>query len=291
MQAHSIIHGQCRTGSTGYIGGSVLHTLTTQHPEYEISVLLRNPTDDFRASYPKTKIVQGSYDDAEILKETASEANIVVHCGDSDHEGCVSALLAGLDQRSAPSFYIHLSGTMIVADWKDGQPGGLSHRVWSDLDDIDAFWSMPEDAMHRNTELIIQSYFEQHGDRLKTAVVCPPDLHGKGRGPGKKTSILLPALIESIQKQGVAFYLNSGTNTRSWVHIDDLMQIYLSLVEAAAAGGEGADWNHDVSGYAQVRCQALICWSSRAITLHRQKRLLRSPWLKLSEKSSRNTAG
>lgn len=66
------------TGGTGYIGGSVLHTIVTAHPEYDVTVLLRKVPGAFSSTYPKVKIVQGDYDSFDVLAEEASKADIVV---------------------------------------------------------------------------------------------------------------------------------------------------------------------------------------------------------------------
>jgi hypothetical protein len=66
------------TGGTGYIGGSVLHTIVTAHPEYDVTVLLRNVPDQFDAAYPNVKTVKGDYDNFDILAKSASEADVVV---------------------------------------------------------------------------------------------------------------------------------------------------------------------------------------------------------------------
>lgn len=67
-----------RTGGTGYIGGTVLDTLVDKHPEYDISVLLRNVPESFSKRYPKVHIVKGDYDSSEVISEAASKANVVV---------------------------------------------------------------------------------------------------------------------------------------------------------------------------------------------------------------------
>lgn len=46
---------------------------------------------------------------------------------------------------------------------------------------------------------------------------------------------------------GRPFYAGEGGNVRSWVHVEDLVKIYLGLVESAVRGGEGADWGLEVS--------------------------------------------
>lgn len=64
---------------------------------------------------------------------------------------------------------------------------------------------------------------------------------------GKTSSALIPMFISEIMKmpEKRPFYVAEGSNTRSWVHMKDLMRIYLHLVESAAAGGNGATWNEE----------------------------------------------
>ncbi len=45
-----------RTGGTGYIGGSVLDMLVREHPEYNVTVLLRNIPPAFKVKYPNVSI-------------------------------------------------------------------------------------------------------------------------------------------------------------------------------------------------------------------------------------------
>jgi nucleoside-diphosphate-sugar epimerase len=66
------------TGATGYIGGTVFDTIVNAHPEYDITVLLRNVPADFEQRYPKVKIVKGDYDSFDTISDAASKANIVV---------------------------------------------------------------------------------------------------------------------------------------------------------------------------------------------------------------------
>lgn len=167
--------------------------------------------------------------------------------GDSDHEPSINALIAGLLKRNEPSFLIHLSGTGIVADWHDPTyRGKLNPKIWSDIENLDEITSRPDDELHRNVDKIIQKAAAEHGEKLKTAIMCPPDIYGPGRGPGRTQSAYIPLFWNEIRSVGMPFYAGDGTNTRSWVHIEDLMTVYLKLVEAAAAGGKGADWGREV---------------------------------------------
>jgi nucleoside-diphosphate-sugar epimerase len=116
--------------------------------------------------------------------------------------------------------------------------------------------------------------------------MCPPDIYGKGKGLAKTRSVFVPMFIAESKKLGNrTFYFNEGTNTRSWVHIDDLMQVYLKLVEAAASGGEGATWGLEVcphnlnlnlhlSSCPDRNRPNLICMFIGRILLHRHARNL-----------------
>lgn len=235
------------TGGTGYIGGSVLDTIVTRHPEYDIHALLRTVPPTFETRYPNVKIVKGDYDSSDILAEAASQADVVVHNGNSDHEASLNALIAGLLRRPTPGFLLHLSGTGIVSDHLEGTYlGKLNPKVWSDVHDIDLIRSLPDEALHRNTEKILHSTAEKQGDRIKIAIICPPDIYGKGKGLVKTSSAYVPLFVNHIKKTGEApLIYGEGANTRSWVHVNDLMRLYLHIIEAAASGGGNATWGKE----------------------------------------------
>lgn len=156
------------------------------------------------------------------------------------------ALLDGLIDRacaSLPSVYIHLGGTAIVSDWSLRRH---TERVWSDVDDIDTIWSLPETAVHRRTESMIQEAWTKYGDKIKTAVVAPPNMHGEGTGSGRTESFFGPAFLQESLRIGATFYVDSKSDVHSTAHVEDVAQIFLRLVEAALAGEQCVDWGHDV---------------------------------------------
>ncbi|KAH6622409.1 NAD(P)-binding protein [Boeremia exigua] len=226
------------TGSTGYIGGSVLHTLATAHPDWPITVLLRSVPPTFTSTYPSITIIRGDYDATETLSTAASNADIVVHCGNSDHEPSLAALLAGLRRKTTPAHLIHLSGTGLVSDWASPDfLGTLNPRVWSDVApaDLQDIRSLPDTALHRGTEKMLHAAAREGGN-VRVCVMCPPDIYGRGKGLGRTRSALVPFFVAEARKRGGVFYVGDGGNARSWVHVEDLMRLYLRVVEAAAGG-------------------------------------------------------
>ncbi|KAI4935004.1 hypothetical protein J4E86_011446 [Alternaria arbusti] len=238
------------TGGTGYIGGSVLHTLAATHPEYDMTVLLRRTPETFTSTYPNITILTGDYSSADLIASAAQNADIVVHNGDSDHEASLNAIITGLLQRPTSGYLLHLSGTGIVSDWADeSYLGKLNPMIWSDTTSLPEIRQLPPTALHRNTETILHDTIAKHGDKINIAIMCPPDIYGKGRGLAKTHSALIPFFIKEAKNMGgKPFYYNDGTNTRSWVHIDDLMRLYLHVVEAAVSRSSPHDFFND-NGY------------------------------------------
>jgi nucleoside-diphosphate-sugar epimerase len=211
--------------------------------------MLRKVPDTFQSTYPNINVVQGDYDSVEILTKNAAAAEIVVHNGDSDHEKSLNAIISGLLSRPAPGYLLHLSGTGIVSDWADEEHlGKLNPKVWSDISSLAEIQDLPYNALHRNTELILHETVRLYDDRINIAIMCPPDIYGRGKGLAKTHSALVPMYVKEIQHLGgQVFYYGEGTNTRSWVHVDDLMRVYLKVSEAAASGG--ADEYFNDNGY------------------------------------------
>lgn len=239
------------TGGTGYIGGSVLHTIYTAHPDWSITVLLRRVPETFTTCYPNITIVRGDYDSSDLLASQASAADIVVHCGDSDHENSLNALLSGLLKKPTPGYLLHLSGTGIVSDWRSPHHlGHLNPKVWSDVESLAEIASLPAGELHRNTETILHDTIAKQGHKINIAIMCPPDIYGRGKGLAKTHSALIPMIVNEIRttNHNRAFYYKNGTNTRSWVHIDDLMRLYLHVVEAAATASS-AEKYFNQNGY------------------------------------------
>ena len=224
-----------------------MHTIATSHPEYDITVLLRKVPEAFQSTYPNIKIVHGDYDSVDLITKNAAAAEIVIHNGNSDHEKSLNAIISGLLSRSTPGYLLHLSGTGIVSDWANEEYlGRRSPKIWSDISSLAEIQDLPYTALHRNTELILHETVRLYDDKINIAIMCPPDIYGKGKGLAKTHSALVPMYVREIKRLGgEVFYYGEGTNTRSWVHIDDLMRVYLMVIEAATSGSAAEYFNEN----------------------------------------------
>ena len=75
---------------------------------------------------------------------------------------------------------------------------------------------------------------------LKTAIICPPDIYGQNTGIGNRATFLVPEYVKVLLKRKEAFYLGSGENMRAVTHIDDVVALFLLLLEHAIQGGGSA---------------------------------------------------
>ena len=59
-------------------------TLVREHPEYEITVLLRNPPASFESQFPNVRLIIGDFDSYESISDAAAEADIVIRKWEPD---------------------------------------------------------------------------------------------------------------------------------------------------------------------------------------------------------------
>jgi nucleoside-diphosphate-sugar epimerase len=249
-----------RTGATGYIGGDILHTFQESHPDWEYAALVRSkekgkPVKD---AYPKVRLVFGDLDKYEVLKDEAAKADIVIRkyiysvaklppnsyidtADASDHAGAAKAIAEGIlsgHSPDKPGYWLHTSGTGILtfADSKAGRYGEYSDKVYDDLDAVSELTSLPDDAFHRDVDKIVLEAGIEHSDIVKTAVICPPTIYGKGRGPVGTRSRQLPALTKKTLQMKKAPIIGQGKSVWNHVHVHDLSNLYVLLAEAAVAG-------------------------------------------------------
>ncbi|KAL8995817.1 MAG: hypothetical protein Q9169_004537 [Polycauliona sp. 2 TL-2023] len=233
------------TGATGYIGGDALYQLMRSETQYEVAALVRNSEKGAQVAsqYPDIRLVYGDLDSSEVLDEEAQKADIVLHFANADHVIAAEALTRGLAAHASdrPGYIIHTSGTgvLLFADLERQTFGEASTKVYDDWDNVSEVTSIPDFAPHRNVDKIILA---AGNSNVKTAIVCPPTIYGQGRGPGNQRSIQLPELSRCTLEKGHGIQVGAGKTYWTNVHVHDLSDAYVALVQAAASGGGNASW-------------------------------------------------
>ncbi|KUJ16152.1 NAD(P)-binding protein [Mollisia scopiformis] len=235
------------TGVTGYIGGDALYALEKAHPDYEYTAIVRNSDKGapVAAVYPKIRLVYGTLDDSELIEEESARADIVIHTADSsDHPRAAKAIAAGLAKghtKENPGYWLHTSGTGILI-WKDVEDGKFgeppSQPPYDDLENVTGLTGLPDKAFHRDVDKIVLA---AGSDSVKTAIVCPPTIYGPGRGPGNKDSRQVYYLCKLTLNEGQAPMVGKGLTEWDNVHVHDLSDLFVLLVDAALKGDKELD--------------------------------------------------
>ncbi|KAL4887809.1 hypothetical protein BDV59DRAFT_211989 [Aspergillus ambiguus] len=233
------------TGASGYVGGDVLHLLRSRHPEYRYSVLLRDSgkAASISKTYPDIRVVLGDLDAASLIEEEVRQSDIIINAASSGHIKCVEAIGRGIATRtdSKPAHWIQISGASVhsIPDIVNGTFGESTGTIHSDIDganDLRVF--VRQNAATRAVDNYLLEF-----TGCKAAVVYPPIIYGQGRGVVKQRSVQIPELARVTLQGGKGIQVGRGESTWSNVHISDLSEIFVKLVEKAVEGQDGELWN------------------------------------------------
>ncbi|GKT45847.1 uncharacterized protein ColSpa_06028 [Colletotrichum spaethianum] len=228
-------------------GGSVLsQLLNTSYPEIKdlsITVLVRKQE---QASLLRQKgveaIVFDGLDDSEFLREVASEFDYVIHTPTGFHTASAVALIEGLSKRRRQTgndvHFIHTSGTSNLAERTITREIGEVHE-WSDKENVFEFEEQKEAEeayAQRTTDIAVIRTGERTG--VKTYIMMPPTIYGRGTGLFNQGSMQIPSIIRGALKAGAPEYVGDGTARLGHVHVTDLALLYELALSKILSGEE-----------------------------------------------------
>ena len=227
------------TGATGYIGGSILTGLL-RHPDvanFKITALLRGDASRVKkiADLGVIPLID-SNDSHDIIEKAASESHVVIHTANSsDDLQSAKTIVSGLNKRTKatgkPAIYIHTSGTGVLVEDVRGKKG--SDTVYNDLDPAQIN-GLADEQLHRHVDLFVINAADANS-LLKTVIIIPPLIYGTGTGLFNRTSMQLPLLVRTALKRSKAEVLGPGEATWDNVHILDLVDAYIILLDQLLA--------------------------------------------------------
>ena len=231
------------TGATGFVGGTILDSLSKTHPEVTITAIIRQEAAarEVQAIYPDLNIIIGELSSRPLLTNAATDADYIIHAG-GDNGPAVSAMIDGLASRPTTNQHsprlISLTGPRSLIDLSEPITGNLEEdsRPWSDIDDAQAILGAPEDRIHASTDQAIIAHGVSKG--VGVILVSPGQLWGRGKGPLKKESNSA-FYYSAVRSLGHAFVVGNGTATWSWTSIGDLASAVVFLMERSLS--EGSD--------------------------------------------------
>jgi nucleoside-diphosphate-sugar epimerase len=211
------------TGASGYIGGSVAKRL--HDAGHEVLGLVRSEEKARLVKERGIEPIVGTLDDATILQDAARQADGVINTASSDHRGAVEALVAALERSGKP--LIQTSGSSIVCDDVLGESENPS------IYDEDTYF---DPIPSRQARVAIDRYVREAGvyKGIRAIVICPTMVYGTGRGLHQESD-QVPKLTQRSKERGAGLYIGKGINRWSNVYIDDLVDLYMLVLQTAPA--------------------------------------------------------
>lgn len=158
----------------------------------------------------------------------------------SDHIGAAKAIAKGLAQHSKekPGYWLHTGGTGILTyfDSSANKTGVSSDKIFDDWENVSELLNLPHEAFHRDVDEVVLEAGTKNKEVVKTALVCPPTIYGVGRGPSLTRGRQVYELAKCTLERGKGPVLGEGKARWNNVHVHDLADAYVLLVEAAAEG-------------------------------------------------------
>ncbi|KAL1847236.1 hypothetical protein VTK73DRAFT_10409 [Phialemonium thermophilum] len=266
------------TGATGYIGGQALHALTEEHPEYQVSALVRDSTKAgaVRSAFPPRarrrgrpgrrvgrvgRGVQGRRgsplgghgpsaqrahdprDSREATQEPTRYAvpGLPIRC-DYPPAAIYPPRLTG-----PPAYWVQISGAtaLAAAELADESrvPGSPSDVVFDDLSGIGRIRDLIQAHPSRAVDNYVLSVAARD-PQIHTALLLGPVIYGRGRGPVHQRSVQIPELARATLQRRRGLQVGRGLSRWGNVHVEDVGALVLRLVERAVAGTSAAEaWN------------------------------------------------
>ena len=123
----------------------------------------------------------------------------------------------------------------------DSKLGEWSEREYNDWTAVQDLTGLPQDAFHKNVDDLVLA---SGSDSVKTAILCPPTIYGRGRGPLNTRSRQAYELAHLILTAGYVPIIGQGKARWNNVHVSDLAQLFVLLTEAAIANNTDPQlWN------------------------------------------------
>ena len=204
------------TGSTGYIGSAIVKNLV--QAGHQVVGLVRSPEKEAALKGLGGTPVRG---DMKSLPPVVSDCDGVIHAafemsakGSEVDRSVVSALLAAAKGRGKALVYT--SGVLVLGATGDTPADEQSSTAKA----------FPPVAWRPGVEKVA---LEGATDSLATAVIRPGFVYGAANG-------LVGGYFATATKDGAAAYVGDGGNRMSFVHRDDLAQLYRLVLEQRARG-------------------------------------------------------
>lgn len=214
------------SGATGYIGGAVAAKLLSSK-QYTLTALVRHPDRAVRLADQGIKTVLGSLTDSALIEDQVYNHDVTITAANCDSLDEARAVVKGLERKYKETgrrgLLIHTSGSGIVSDVGVNNGNQANRQVYSDLD-TEALDALPPTHPHRH----VDTFLIDHAAHYDLALIAPTTVFGEARHTVafNPHSAQIPWAIAVALQQGAVYQVGQGLNSWSFVHVDDLAELY-----------------------------------------------------------------
>lgn len=230
------------TGATGIVGSALCRRLIREGAEVVVLVRDWDPRSELIRSgdIQACRVVQGALEDYASLERAVSEHEIsrVVHLG--------AQALVGVALRSPlPTFEANIRGTYNLLEAcrvHSGLVTGIvvasSDKAYGDSDLLPYTEDMPLQGRHPYdvskscTDLLAHTYAHTYG--LPVSIARCGNIYGGG---DLNWSRIVPGTLRAALEGRRPVLRSDGSNVRDYIHVDDVVDAYLSLAERSHEPG------------------------------------------------------
>ncbi len=206
------------TGATGYIGSNVARALA--NAGYHVTGVARSEQAAAKLRAAGVAVHRGDLTDPAGLAAVARSSDAVIHSAlvrNADtgriEEAAVGAMLDALEGTAKP--FLYTSGAWVI-----GNTGG---RLAGEM------FPLRPPPLVAWRPAIERMVLDAAGRKVCGVVIRPVTVYGRGGGA-------VATMIASAREQGVLRIIGAGDNHWSFVHIDDLADLYVRAMERSAPG-------------------------------------------------------
>lgn len=226
----------------GFIGGTLLQLLKQRRPDLKLTALTRREEQAKELQDLGIEPIKGGLDDASIIREHASKADIVIHAATADHVESALAVVDGIKSRADKSkkvVYIHTSGNDELGRSAKGfENASTEEKILSDSQGDEAIEKrLASDAAHRQVDGPLREQLfndaSEKANNASTTIMMPPLIYGIGAAPWHRISIQTPMLARAMMQNGKTIALDQATaDYAHWnaVSVHDLCEAYVALL-------------------------------------------------------------
>ncbi|KAI9708952.1 MAG: hypothetical protein M1820_003646 [Bogoriella megaspora] len=219
-------------GAASFVGGAIVEAIQRAHPSWQITAFVSSDDlyDDLESELGGAKIVEGEVDEAEKIAKLSIEHDVVVNATVRHRRELISAIIEGSSKKSGKVKLIHISGGRKFVD--GGQSGDFNpeSKVWSDdsIDDIKA------STKEGSSDAVVMDAGKN--GQLETYIVAPGFIYGNAAVRSSVVKNGYWFLVSMAQGLGHLEYIGSGSALISAVHVVDVADFIVKLIDLAVSG-------------------------------------------------------